>query len=540
MMVRRFLICLLLPGSLLVIPFLLRPGAVGGQTSGGAVDRLVIISSHNKGVKDEYDRAFRKYYREHFGRDVVLDFRSPGGTRDVVRYIADRFESEFRFFWEKDPANGPWTGEIAAAFADPSVDRDPKASPAAKRARKVFLDSDVGIGIDLMAGGGTFEMIRHASKGFAVDAGVRKRHPEYFRASSIPEFFGGDRLYDADGRWYGVVLSTFGICCNADRISEMKNKNFPAAWRDLADPRFFDLLSVADPSKSGSANKCFEIIVQQCMAEAGDPARGWENGLNLVKRIFGNARSVTESASQVVLDVTCGDAAAGMAIDTYALSQAAWTRKVEGERPSFRPGGGPRVRYITPRGGTAVSADPIQLLRGAPNRRTAERFIDFLLSLEGQKLHCFKVGVPGGPVVNPLNRPAVRKELYRSEYDALRFEKDYDPYRSGSDFVYRSAWTGKYYGLLSRLIKCIMLEPSEELQAAWRAVIAAGGPDKVPEAMAAFNALPFSYAEASAMNARLRTGPGNSAQDVAALLRSWSDFARKNYIKAAELARKGR
>ena len=530
-MFKRFLLSLLLPGSLLVIPFCLRPEAERRQTAGGPADRLVIISSHNKGMKDEYDRAFRKYYREHFGRDVILDFRSPGGTRDVVRYIADRFEAEFRFAWEKEPANGPWTAEIAAAFADPSVEKDPKASAAAKRARKVFLASDVGIGIDLMAGGGTFEMVRHASKGFAVDGKVAERHPEYFRSSSIPESFGGDRLYDAKGRWYGVVLSTFGICCNADRMAEMKNSSFPATWRDLADPRFFNQLSVADPSKSGSANKCFEIIVQQCMAEAGNPADGWRSGLNLAKRIFGNARSVTESASQVVQDVTVGDAAAGMAIDTYALSQAAWVKKISG---------GDRVRYITPRGGTAVSADPVQLLRGAPNRLVAERFMDFLLSIEGQKLHCFKAGVPGGPVRNPLNRPAVRRELYSRRYDDFRFEKDYDPYRSGSDFVYRSAWTGRYYGLLSRLIKCIMLEPSNELREAWRAVIAAGGPEKVPEAMAAFNALPFSYEEAAGANRRLRPGPGNSAQDVAAMLRSWSDFARRNYIKAAELARKGR
>ena len=311
----------------------------------------------------------------------------------------------------------------------------------------------------------------------------------------------------------------------------MKNSSLPQTWRDLADPRFFNLLSVADPSKSGSANKCFEILIQQCMAEASDPARGWENGLNLIKRIFGNARSVTESASQVVRDVTMGDAACGMAIDSYALSQAAWVRRMSKKAS---------VRYITPRGGTAVSADPIQLLRGAPNKLVAMRFIDFLLSLEGQKLHCFKTGTPGGPEVYSLNRPAVRRELYAAKYDDMRFEKDYDPYRSGSDFVYRSAWTGKYYGLISRTIKNVILDPSEELQRAWRAIIAAGGPEKVPEAMAAFNALPFTYDEAGKVNGKLRVYPGNSASDIAAMLRGWSDFARKNYLKAAELAAQGR
>ena len=530
-MFKRLFICILLLGSLLILPFLLRPKAEKAAAVSDEADRLVIISAHNKGIRDEYDQAFKKYYREKYGKDVVLDFRSPGGTRDIVRYIADRYEAEFRHFFESNPANGEWTGEIAAAFSDPRVEKDPKASAAAKRARRMFLKSDVGIGIDLMAGGGTFEMIRQASKGFAVDAKVKERHPEYFAPESIPEVFGGDRLYDANGLWYGVVLSTFGICCNTDRIGELKNNALPETWRDLADPRFFNLLSVADPSKSGSANKCFEILIQQCMAESSDPGKGWENGLNLIKRIFGNARSVTESASQVVRDVTMGDAACGMAIDTYALSQAAWVRRMS-KKPS--------VCYVTPKGGTAVSADPIQLLRGAPNKVVAQRFIDFLLSLEGQKLHCFKPGTPGGPKVYALSRPAVRRELYADKYADLRFEKNYDPYRSGSDFVYRSAWTGRYYGLISRTIKNVILDPSEELQQAWRAIIAAGGPEKVPEAMAAFNALPFTYAEAGKINGKLRIYPGNSASDIAAMLRGWSDFARENYLKAAALAAQGR
>lgn len=530
-MLKRLVYCLLLLGSLLLLPFLLRPKAEKGTVVSDEADRLVIISAHNKGIRDEYDTAFRKYYREKFGKDVILDFRSPGGTRDIVRYIADRFEAEFRHYWESDPANGPWNAEVAGAYTVPGMEKNPAASPTARKAREMFLKSDVGIGIDLMAGGGTFEMIRNAGKGFAADAKVMERHPEYFRPGSIPASFGGDRLYDKNGLWYGVVLSTFGICCNTDRINEMQNKTLPAAWKDLADPRFLNLLSVADPSKSGSANKCFEILIQQCMAEAADPARGWSDGLNLIKRIFGNARSVTESASQVVRDVTMGDAACGMAIDTYALSQAAWVKKISGKDT---------VRYITPKGGTAVSADPIQLLRGAPNRKTAQRFIDFLLSLEGQKLHCFKTGTPGGPALRPLNRPAIRRELYAKEFDQMRFEKDYDPYRSGSDFTYRSAWTGKYYGLISRVIKNVILDPSEELQLAWRAILKAGGPEKVPEAMKAFNALPFSYAEAQKINGLLRVKPGNSASDIAAMLRQWSDFARENYLKAAKLAAQGR
>jgi len=303
----------------------------------------------------------------------------------------------------------------------------------------------------------------------------------------------------------------------------------PRRWEDLADARFLRQLALADPSKSGSANKCFEIMVQQQMAQAGDPAKGWTNGLNLLKRIFANCRNLTDSASEVVRYVRIGEAAAGTGIDSYAFAEIAWVKATDPAEPD-------RFLYIAPEGGTAVSPDPVQLLRGAPHRKQAEMFLDFLLSIEGQKLHCFKVGAPGGPVKFAMNRPPIRKELYAPQYRELRFEADYDPYRSGADFVYHPQWTGKYYTLLRVLLKSIVLDPHPELVQAWEAILSAGGPDKVPRAMECFNKLPFRYEEADRAAAALRKDPVSAA----ALLRNWSEFARNNYREAARLAQEGR
>lgn len=514
--------------ALLALPFALRPKLPGKASE--PADRLVIISAHNKTIRDEYARAFGEYYYRRHGRRIELDFRNPGGTSDIVRYIADRFEAEFRRHWEAH--GGKWTREIADAFADPSVLQDPRASAEARRARREFLDSRVGIGIDLLAGGGTFDHARHAARGFAVDGGVKERHPEYFSPDVIPRDFGGDAIYDERGRYYGVVLSTFGIFYNRDRLREMADPRPPERWSDLGDPRFLNSLAVADPTKSGSANKCFEIMLQQAMSEAGSPAAGWAPGLNLIKRIFANSRNISESASKVVGDVGSGDAAAGTAIDTYGIGESFWSAKVFG--------GEAHCFYVTPRGGTAVGADPIQLLRGAPHRAAACEFMDFLLSEEGQKLHCFKVGTPGGPVTGALNRPPVRRDLYRDEYREYRFMPDYDPYRSGADFVYRPKWTGKYFNLLRVIIKCVAIDPHEELVEAWSEIVAAGGPERVPLAMAEFDKLPFQYSEADAATAQLRRGRDRSASDVAAVTRSWSDFARRHYKAAAKLAREGK
>ena len=293
---KRLIGCVVLLGGLLALPFYFRreDEAVLPGFSGEA-DRLVIVSAHNKAMRDEYDTAFRNYYRKRFNRDVILDFRSPGGTSDIIRYIDDRFVSEFRNFFESNPGNGKWKKEYTDIFRD--------SRSAAHPVRKLFMASDVGIGIDIFAGGGTFNHARLAKRGYGVDAGVMKRHPEYFSDKVIPGEFGGDRLYDPAGRYYGVVLSTFGIFCNLDRIREMGLTKSPETWKELGNAEFFDLVVLADPSKSGSANKCYEIIIQQAMAEAGEPSKGWDNGLNLLKKIFANARTITDSASQVVSDV---------------------------------------------------------------------------------------------------------------------------------------------------------------------------------------------------------------------------------------------
>lgn len=517
---KRLLICVLLLGLLLALPFYFRKKeAQEVFTDDSGVDTVVVICAHNKTIRDEYEQAFGKWYMEKFGRKVRIDFRTPGGTSDITRYINDRFHAEFRFFLEKEGVE--WKKEYGDIFADKRQKNHP--------IRRKFLNSDVGIGIDVFAGGGTFEHSRMADCGYAVDGGVKERHPEYFK--HIPAAFGGDSIYHPEGKYYGVVMSTFGILYNRDRINELPDKTPPERWRDLGDRRFFNTIVLADPTKSGSANKCYEIIIQQCMADSGSPQQGWRDGMNLLKRIFANARTITDSASRVAGDVGKGEAAAGTAIDTYGFTEELWSKRCLGES---------HVVYVMPKGGTAVGTDPVQILRGAPNRKVAEAFVDFLLSPEGQKLHAFRAGTPGGPQKTTLSRAPVSKELYEGENRQYLFKPDYNPYAPENTFDYQPKLTGKYYTLLRQLIKCLMLDPHSEMREAWQTILAAGGPEKVPQAMAKFNELPFEYSQADQAAAAIKISKDNSAVQVAATLRNWSEQARQNYREAARLAKEGK
>ena len=90
------------------------------------------------------------------------------------------------------------------------------------------------------------------------------------------------------------------------------------------------------------------------------------------------------------------------------------------------------------------------------------------------------------------------------------------------------------------LIRCIGLDVQDELRAAWRAIIRAGGPEKVPLAYREFCKLPFAYHEAAQAASLLKVSRTRTAVEVAAVCRQWSDQARMQYLKAAELAKEGK
>ena len=103
---------------------------------------------------------------------------------------------------------------------------------------------------------------------------------------------------------------------------------------------------------------------------------------------------------------------------------------------------------------------------------------------------------------------------------------------------YHPEWTGKYYTLLRRTIRIVMLDCLDELRSAWKAIIDAGGPEAVPEAMEYFNKLPYEYENASEAAQSLRPSAARSAVDAARTARAWRDSMRESYRKAEAAARR--
>lgn len=528
----RFLIVAAALAAVVGLPFALRPPAEERAAKKGA-DSLVIVSAHNEAIRREFTSAFRRHYRAKTGRDIGVDWRMPGGTSEIARYLESEYTATFRNYWV-DQLGKPWSAAVAGAYANPSVRPGPDAARdgIGEAARRAFLGMREGVGIDLFFGGGTYDFIQQAKAGRLVDCGVVASRPQWFDAAVIPEKVSGEPFYDAGGLWVGTAVSSFGICYNPESLERLGVREVPAAWGALADPRLARQVALADPTKSGSAAKAFEQIIQQTMQrDAADGneaalAAGWLEGLGLIQKISANARFFTDAAPKVPIDVSDGEAAAGMCIDFYGRFQSEAVRL---------PDGSTRLEYFTPRGGSSVTADPIGMLRGAPHPEAARAFIEFVLSPEGQKLWNFRPGTPGGPEKFALRRLPIRKDFYVPENAPFRSDPGVDPYDEAKYFEYHEAWTGPLFRVIGFAIRVMAIDARDEQVTAWRALAKAGFP---PRATARFSDLSaFDYTVC-----RERIAPALRSADrlqEVRLAKELGDQFRTQYREAAALAEQG-
>ena len=382
----------------LALPFLLRPApeATAIEKASGSPlpeKKLILISPHWEGIKEEFGRAFSEHTAERFGHRTTLEWLDLGGTSDALRFIRSEFER-----------------------------------------------SQEGVNIDLFFGGGVDPYLQLSRENLLHRCDLS---PEALDA--VPQSFAGIEVYDADQRWFGACFGGFGILYNK-RVLELMDLPRPETWEDLGRPVYDTWVGSGDPRSSGSVHMVYEIILQ---------AYGWERGWATIARMGGNIRNFARGGSAVPKDTALGEVACGMAIDVYA-----WRAIAEA--------GADRMGFILPQGITVVNPDGIAVLKGAPNRDLAERFVEFVLSDAGQKLWVLKKGAPGGPVKFPLDRLPVIPGF------AARFGEDasitLDPFDYKGGFTYDSEKGSLRWTILNDLLGAAVIDTHEELIAAWRAV----------------------------------------------------------------------
>lgn len=336
--------------------------------------------------------------------------------------------------------------------------------------RAKFANKSKTSSVDIFWGGGTATFVELQQAGF-LD--VYKLSPEL--KAQVPETAAGIPLYDKTMTWYASAMSSFGVFYNK-KIMAFEKLTTPRTWQDLTNPELRDEISLTDPRRSGSANTMNAIILQTL---------GWDKGWEVLTIIAGNARSFTHSSSDPIKAVVAGDVGLAMAIDFYALA------KIGDLGPE-------NLGYALPEGQSVLDPDPIAILRGAPNRKVAERFIDFVLSVEGQKLLLLAKGTPGGPKMSTLGRLAINTKAYEETEGKRVFPTN--PFTQKGFIVLDLERATRMQRTFNDLVGATLVDTHSDLKKAWRKVSKGKNPD--PAKIAAFGKPVLSEAEFMALVAK--------------------------------------
>lgn len=493
--------------TVLLLPFAVRlwlsssPPASGTAPAVSEVRALSIITPHNQDIRRAFELAFTDWHRAQFGEGIALTFLSPGGTNDIVRFLEDAY----------------------GAYEDSSGKLPP--------------EEEINIGIDVVWGGGDYTFERN----FKPILQPLRLPAELLQQVYPQTDLAGVALFDPDAlrgtapKWVGVALSSFGIIYSPD-VYESIGAKPPETWTDLARPELAGLLALADPTRSGSAASTYMMVLQRAMAvaergflaahpELGTGAeleensdyreaigRGWKEGMRTLVLMAANARYFTDSASRPCADVGDGESAAGIAIDFYA-------RVYEDEI------GARRLRFIAPRGATAITPDPVGVLYGTRDEHavTANRFVQFLLSREGQRLWNLDAG-QSPYLPRSLRRLPVRRDVY---VDREGFADTDNPFELAAGFNMRQRWM-RQLGRLLPIWAAAWLDAKSSLDQAYRAVLTVPEPARREQLIFELSDIPIEYDELAQPSAG--AVPGVDARLVAARQRSsWGERFRSHY-----------
>lgn len=335
-------------------------------------------------------------------------------------------------------------------------------------------------------------------------------------AQGVPDAVGGYPINDPDGTYFGFAASGYGIMYNTRYI---KANDLPVAkeWDDLKRPEYNGHVAMAAPSRSGTTHLTVETLLQ---------GEGWEKGWATWKWISGNMNTVTERSFGVPDAVNSGSTGFGIVIDFFGLASKASGFPVELVYPSV----------------TAIVPANIGVIKNAPNQEGAKKFVEYLLSPEGQKV-----------LLNPaIMRLPVNPEAYKDAPEGFPnpFDKDFAPGAIQFD-VDKS---GVRYNLVNSLFDVLVtfrLQDLREAVAAIHKAEAAYAKSKNPEAAELISqarqlieAMPITEEQSLDPSFTQVFTTSRTKADTkvvgrqAEIEQQWDTFALENYRKARDLANK--
>jgi ABC-type Fe3+ transport system substrate-binding protein len=362
--------------------------------------------------------------------------------------------------------------------------------------RAKFKNNPATSGVDLFWGGGDT-----AFNDLKADGILEKYELPAELKKHLPAKAAGVALHDKDGTWFGTAISSFGLFFNRKLLKKL-NLPEPKVWGDLASPQYKGHISVTDPRRSGSFATMNYIVLQ---------SNGWQKGWEILHGIGANSKGFAHSSSDPIKNVVAGAARIAMAIDFYATSKIADL-------------GEENVGFTLPAKQTVLNPDPVGILKGAPNRIVAERFINFILSASPQKLFVLPKGANGGPKLASLGRMSVNKSVY-DKTDGKRIT-EFNPHTLQAMQTVDTARASRVRKILNDLVGVLLVDTHVDLEKAWKNIIKKGFK---PSDIKAFTKMPISESELENYASKWDDQVFRNQK-----INEWTKFAKAKYSRLSE------
>jgi len=160
--------------------------------------------------------------------------------------------------------------------------------------------------------------------------------------------------YDPEGYYFGSKLITTGIVYNTAAIEK------PEHWSDLTGAAYKDLVVMPNPLYSGAAAFLLSGFV-------ADDSLGWK----YFEDMQANGLTSVRGNGSVLKSVATGENAYGIIVDFLAMNAMK---------------DGSPINFVFPPEGVPAVTEPVAIMSTTDNEADAQKFVDFILSLEGQKL----------------------------------------------------------------------------------------------------------------------------------------------------------
>ncbi|MDN3681296.1 ABC transporter substrate-binding protein [Vibrio tapetis subsp. quintayensis] len=157
-----------------------------------------------------------------------------------------------------------------------------------------------------------------------------------------------------------VYMGILGFGVNKERLAE-KGLAIPRCWNDLTKPEYKDEIQIADPQSSGTAYTALATFIQL-----------WDEdkAFKYFKHLDKNISQYTKSGVTPSRNAARGEIAIGIGfLHDYSLEQSK----------------GAPLELISPCEGTGYEIGGVSVIKGARNLDNAKKFLDFVLSKQGQE-----------------------------------------------------------------------------------------------------------------------------------------------------------